>query len=264
MVSWTVNPPNFHLIPWKQSSLFRYLNLASSSTSTTCLFAPCPSSLIYKLVGHPSFVPFLFFLANRRHSYSLWICDLQTCISKRADTTPRFAVWRRAVLTFRRVSLQSFPHARMCMETVKLIFFFHSNLTAVPSVFLAAYSQWSEKFISWPCQSWKGQVYFIFLISPLFHLLQTALCLSGTRLHRFLISFLWPFAALFLCLWLRESESGLLASGPAVLSVHTRSFRLPGWRTGLYFHFSAADGREDAAAPGRRQSFEALSVSGWR
>lgn len=152
----------------------------------------------------------------------------------------------------------------MCAETVKLIFFFHSNLTAVPSALLAAYSQWSEKFILWPCQSWKGQTSSIFLISPLFRLSQKALCLSVTRLHCLPINFLWPFAFLFLCLWLQESETGLLTSGPAVLSVHTCSFSLPGWGPGLCFHFSAADGREDAAAaPGRRQSFEALSVSGW-
>lgn len=92
---------------------------------------------------------------------------------------------------------------------------------------------------------------FYFLIFSLFHLLQTALCLSITRLHCSLISFLWPFASLFLCSWPQESRTGLLISWPAVLLVHTCSFSLPGRRTGLYFCFSAADRRQDAAAHGR-------------
>lgn len=92
---------------------------------------------------------------------------------------------------------------------------------------------------------------FYFLIFSLFHLLQTALCLSITRLHCSLISFLWPFASLFLCFWPQESRTGLLISWPAVLLVHTCSFSLPGRRTGLYFCFSAADRRQDVAAHGR-------------
>lgn len=79
----------------------------------------------------------------------------------------------------------------------KANFFTAILLTAVLIIFLAAYSQWSEKFIPWPCQSWKGQISFIFLLTPLFHLLQAALCLSITRLHCFLMRCLWPFASPF-------------------------------------------------------------------
>lgn len=131
----------------------------------------------------------------------------------------------------------------MYMERVRLIFFTAILLTAVLIIFLAAYSQWSEKLIPWPCQSWKGQISFIFLLTPLFHLLQAALCLSITRLHCFLMRCLWPFASLFLCFWLQESETGLLISWPAVLFLHTCSLSLPGYRTGSHFHFSVADRR---------------------
>lgn len=133
------------------------------------------------------------------------------------------------------------------------------------NIFLAAYTQWSETFVLWPCQSWKGQISFIFLIFSLFHLLQTALCLSITRLHCFLIRFLWPFASLFLCFWLQESRTGLLISWPAVLLAPTCSFSLPGHRTGLCFCFSAADGREVTAAHGREvELWSSKCLSGWR
>lgn len=143
----------------------------------------------------------------------------------------------------------------------KANFFTAILLTAVLIIFLAAYSQWSEKFIPWPCQSWKGQISFIFLLTPLFHLLQAALCLSITRLHCFLMRCLWPFASFFLCFWLQESETGLLILWPAVLFLHTCSLSLPGCRTGSHFCFSAADRKGEAALAGGRQSFKALRAS---
>lgn len=149
----------------------------------------------------------------------------------------------------------------VCLGRGKLIS--HGNL-AYSSVehFSRPYSQWCGKYIPWPCQRCKGQLSFLFLFS-LFHLLRTALCPSIARLHCLLITFLRLVASL------PELSAAGVQAWPSYL-VACSSVRSHLWlppsrrRTGLCFCFSAADRREDGAARGGRQGFEALKcLSGW-